>query len=134
MVDQADAAERVAELFVDPEQRRTDSRHVQEDADRHPPDGGRPAGPEFDAFRRRSGDDPGTDEPVLPSTRCRWRSTWRACAGRTRTGPDEIGLLVFVTSTGFIAPGVDVAIVKAARPVPVGVAAWWSTSWAAPPR
>ena len=27
-------------------------------------------------------------------------------------GPDEIGLLVFVTSTGFIAPGVDVAIVK----------------------
>lgn len=35
----------------------------------------------------------------------------RALAGLTY-GADEIGLLVFVTSTGFIAPGVDVAIVK----------------------
>ena len=35
----------------------------------------------------------------------------RALAGLPY-GADEIGQLVFVTSTGFIAPGVDVAIVK----------------------
>ena len=35
----------------------------------------------------------------------------RALAGLA-DGVDEIGLLVFVTSTGFIAPGVDVALVK----------------------
>ena len=35
----------------------------------------------------------------------------RALAGLSHRA-DEVGLLVFVTSTGFIAPGVDVAIVK----------------------
>lgn len=45
----------------------------------------------------------------------------------------EIGLLVLATSTGFIAPGVDVAIVKElglSRRYHVS----WSISWDVPPR
>lgn len=111
-VDQTLAAAHVAGLFADPEQReriprlyektRIGSRRMAVD----------PLNPEFDAFRRG----PGTIRdrmnlffdnavPLAVDT------ARRALAGlQYRT--DEIGLLVFVTSTGFIAPGVDVAVVK----------------------
>ena len=111
-VDQTSAAAHVAGLFADPEQReriprlyaktRIGSRRMAVD----------PLNPEFDAFRRG----PGTIRdrmnlffdnavPLAVDT------ARRALAGlQYRT--DEIGLLVFVTSTGFIAPGVDVAVVK----------------------
>ncbi|MBV9512727.1 MAG: type III polyketide synthase [Mycobacteriaceae bacterium] len=64
----------------------------------------------FDAFRRR----PATirDRMNLFSQHAAplaGEVAGRALAGRD---PARIGLLVFVTSTGFIAPGVDVAIVK----------------------
>ena len=111
-VEQSLAADRVAELFAEPEQReriprlyqktRIDTRQMAVD----------PLDPEFDAFRR----DPGTIrdrmnlffEYAVPlavdvSRRALASLPYRA---------DEIGLVVFVTSTGFIAPGVDVAIVK----------------------
>jgi alpha-pyrone synthase len=111
-VEQSRAADRVVELFFDPEQRdriprlyqktRIDTRRMAVD----------PLDPEFDAFRR----DPGTirdrmnlffEHAVPLAVDC----SRRALAGLPyRT--DEIGLLVFVSSTGFIAPGVDVAIVK----------------------
>ena len=72
-----------------------------------------PLDAEFDAIRR----DPGEirDRMALGSTRrpARWRWTWRAAPSRGCSARGSgIGLLVFVTSTGFIAPGVDVAIVK----------------------
>ena len=112
VVEQSDAADRVAQLFVDPEQRervprlydktRINTRRMAVD----------PLDPVFDAFRR----DPGTIrdrmnlffEHAVPLAVDAGR---RALAGLPY-GADEIGLLVFVTSTGFIAPGVDVAIVK----------------------
>ncbi|MBX9638821.1 MAG: type III polyketide synthase [Mycobacteriaceae bacterium] len=112
VVEQSHAAARVAELFVDTQQReriprlyektRIDTRQMAVD----------PLDPEFDAFRQN----PGTIrermnlffEHAVPLAVDVSR---RALAGLDyRT--DEIGLVVFVTSTGFIAPGVDVAIVK----------------------
>ena len=59
-----------------------------------------------------AGDDPRTDEPVLRPRGSAGRRRRRARPGPHGDGVDEIGLLVFVTSTGFIAPGVDVALVK----------------------
>lgn len=112
IVEQAEAADRVAGLFVDPGQReriprlyektRIDTRRMAVD----------PLDPEFDAFRRG----PGTIrdrmnlfyEHAVPLGVDAAR---RALAGLPY-GADEIGQLVFVTSTGFIAPGVDVAVVK----------------------
>ncbi|WP_205877708.1 type III polyketide synthase [Mycobacterium camsae] len=111
-VEQTAAAAHVAELFVDPPQReriprlydktRIDTRRMAVD----------PLSAEFDAFRRT----PGTIRdrmnlffqhavPLAVDT------ARRALAGLPY-GADEIGLLIFVTSTGFIAPGVDVAVVK----------------------
>ncbi|MDT5220758.1 MAG: alpha-pyrone synthase [Mycobacterium sp.] len=112
VVEQSDAAGRVVALFVDPEQRervprlyektRINSRRMAVD----------PLDPAFDAFRR----DPGTIrsrmnlffEHAVPLA----VDVTRRALADLPYGPDEIGLLVFVTSTGFIAPGVDVAIVK----------------------
>ncbi|WP_204079688.1 type III polyketide synthase [Mycobacterium riyadhense] len=112
VVEQSDAAARVVELFGDPQQReriprvydktRIATRRMAID----------PLDAEFEAFRR----DPGTIrdrmnlfyEHAVPLAVDVSR---RALAGLPY-GADEIGLLVFVTSTGFIAPGVDVAIVK----------------------
>ncbi|MDX6655201.1 MAG: alpha-pyrone synthase, partial [Solirubrobacterales bacterium] len=112
VVEQSDAADRVAQLFVDPEQRervprlyektRINTRRMAVD----------PLDPAFDAFRR----DPGTIrdrmnlflEHAVPLA----VDVSRRALADLRYGADEIGLLVFVTSTGFIAPGVDVAIVK----------------------
>jgi alpha-pyrone synthase len=111
VVDQRAAAAQIAELFAkDARQReriarvyhktRVTSRRLAVD----PLDG------DFDAFRRQ------------PATiRDRMNLFYRHAAplavevgGRALAGrdPARIGLLVFVTSTGFIAPGVDVEIVK----------------------
>ncbi|MGW4769432.1 type III polyketide synthase [Nocardia sp. NPDC004278] len=109
---QDDAADRVAELFTDPQQRARISRVYQKtkiDTRRMVVD---PLDPEFLPFSR----DPGT-------IRDRMNLYYRHAvplavdvAGRALAGIEdaaaEIGLLVFVTSTGFIAPGVDVAVVK----------------------
>ncbi|MDP7702538.1 MULTISPECIES: type III polyketide synthase [unclassified Mycobacterium] len=111
-VEQTSAAGRVAELFVDPEQRERIPRLYQKtriDTRRMAVD---PLNPDFDEFRRN----PGTIrdrmnlffENAVPLAVDTAR---RALAGLPY-GADEIGLLVFVTSTGFIAPGVDVAVVK----------------------
>ncbi|MFD4458989.1 type III polyketide synthase [Nocardia sp. NPDC058480] len=112
VVDQAVNAGRVAELFSDPVQRqripriyaktRIDTRHLAID----------PLAPEFLEFSRR----PGTIrermnlfvEHAVPLAVDVAR---RAVAGLENPA-DDIGQLIFVTSTGFIAPGVDVAVVK----------------------
>lgn len=111
-VDQNSAAARVAGFFVDPAQRERIPRLYQKtriDTRRMAVD---PLDSEFDAFRRN----PGTIrdrmnlffENAVPLAVDTAR---RALAGLPYE-VDEIGLLVFVTSTGFIAPGVDVAVVK----------------------
>jgi alpha-pyrone synthase len=111
-VDQSAAADRVAALFIDPEQRARIPRVYQKTkitARRMAVD---PLDAEFDTFRRG----PGT-------IRDRMNLFYRHAvplavdvARRALVGlPDaatDIGLLVFVTSTGLVAPGVDVAIVK----------------------
>jgi alpha-pyrone synthase len=111
-VDQSAAADRVAALFIDPEQRARIPRVYQRTkitARRMAVD---PLDAEFDTFRRGSG-----------TIRDRMNLFYRHAvplavdvARRALVGlPDaatDIGLLVFVTSTGLIAPGVDVAIVK----------------------
>ncbi|MFC4128199.1 type III polyketide synthase [Nocardia rhizosphaerae] len=112
VVEQAVNAGRVAELFTDPLQRqripriyaktRIDTRHLAVD----------PLAPEFLEFSRR----PGTIrermnlffEHAAPLAVDVAR---RAVAGLADPAA-EIGQLIFVTSTGFIAPGVDVAVVK----------------------
>ncbi|WP_446222290.1 type III polyketide synthase [Nocardia sp. IBHARD005] len=112
VVDQAVNAGRVAELFSDPVQRqripriyaktRIDTRHLAID----------PLDPEFLEFSRK----PGTIrermnlfvEHAVPLAVDVAR---RAVAGLANPA-DDIGQLIFVTSTGFIAPGVDVAVVK----------------------
>lgn len=109
-VDQAGAAVRVAGLFPDPGQRariariydktRIDTRRMAVD----------PADPEFLEFSRRPG-----------NLRDRMNLYYQHAAplavdvaGRaladSGAAAEEIGQLVFVTSTGFIAPGVDVAV------------------------
>ena len=113
VVPQDAAAARVAELFdLDPEQRervtrvfektRIDSRRMAID----------PLDPEFDEFRCAAGtvrDRMGLfyahAAPLAVEVAA------RAVAG-VEGGAEAIGLLVFVTSTGFIAPGVDVAVVR----------------------
>jgi alpha-pyrone synthase len=113
VVEQRAAADRVAGLFVDDPQQRTRIARVFEKtrvgARRMAVD---PLDAEFDAFRRQ------------PATiRDRMNLFYRHAAplavevaGRALAGipggADDIGLLVFVTSTGFIAPGVDLAVVK----------------------
>ncbi|MHA7652306.1 type III polyketide synthase [Mycobacterium sp. ML4] len=111
-VGQTTAAARVAQYFIEPAQRERIPRLYQKtriDTRRMAID---PLDPEFDAFRRN----PATIRdrmnlffahavPLAVDT------ARRALAGLPY-GVDEIGLLVFATSTGFIAPGVDVAVVK----------------------
>ncbi|WP_157555446.1 type III polyketide synthase [Nocardia crassostreae] len=110
--EQADAAERVAERFEDPahqerirrvfKKTRIDTRRLAVD----------PLEPEFLEF---------SGKPATIRERMNLYYRYAAplavdVAGRALaaadTAAEEIGLLVFVTSTGFIAPGVDVAIVK----------------------
>jgi alpha-pyrone synthase len=110
VMDQTAAADDVALLFDDPEQRerirrvyqktRIGSRHMAID----------PTDPEFDAFRRR----PATIRDRMNLFYEHAAPLAVEVAGRALAGhaPEEIGQLVFVTSTGFIAPGVDVALIK----------------------
>ncbi len=113
VVDQAAAAAQVAELFDDPQQRARIPRVFQKtriDTRRMAID---PVDPEFDAFRR----DPSTIRDRMNmfyqhAVTLAVDVAGRALAG-VLDGAAQIGLLVFVTSTGFIAPGVDVAVVKA---------------------
>lgn len=111
-VSQTDAGARVAELFLDPLQRERIPRVYQKTRITTRQMAIDPLDAEFDALRR----EPGTIrarmnlffEHAVPLA---VEVTRRALAGVPH-GLDEIGLVVFVTSTGFIAPGVDVAIVK----------------------
>lgn len=112
VVRQSDAADRVAALFTDPLQRariprvyaktRIATRRMAVD----------PLGAEFAVLRRNSAtirDRMGLFyQHAVPLA---IEVCARALAGLPN-GEDEVGLLVFVTSTGFVAPGVDVAIVK----------------------
>lgn len=111
-VEQTSAAAHVAGLFVDPEQRERIPRLYQKtriDTRRMAVD---PLDADFDAFRRH----PGTIrermnlffEHAVPLA----VDTARRALTGLPYGADEVGLLVLVTSTGFIAPGVDIAVVK----------------------
>ncbi|KZS56686.1 type III polyketide synthase [Mycobacterium ostraviense] len=112
VVRQSDAAARVAQMFVDPRQRERVSRVYEKtriDTRRMAVD---PLDAEFDAFRR----EPATIRDRMSlfyrhAVPLAVEVSRRALDGLSY-GADEIGLLVFVTSTGFVAPGVDVAIVK----------------------
>lgn len=111
-VDQTSAAAHVAGLFTDPEQReriprlyektRIGSRRMAVD----------PLNPEFDAFRRGPGNIRERMNLFFDNAVPLAVDTARRALAGLRYRTDEIGLLVFVTSTGFIAPGVDVAVVK----------------------
>jgi alpha-pyrone synthase len=113
VIDQSDAAGRIATLFADPGQReriprlyrktRIATRRMAVD----------PLDAEFEAYRRN----PATIRDRMNlfyrhAVPLATEVSGRALRGLSE-GVDEIGLLVFATSTGFIAPGVDVAIVKA---------------------
>jgi alpha-pyrone synthase len=112
VVDQAEAAGRVAGLFADPTQRERISRvytKTKVDTRRMVVD---PLDDEFETFRRN----PATirdrmDMFYRHAVPLAVEVSGRALAGLSNPA-DEVGLLVFVTSTGFIAPGVDVAIVR----------------------
>jgi alpha-pyrone synthase len=113
VVNQCDAADRTAELFVeDPQQRERIARVYQKtkiDTRRLAVD---PMDAEFDAFRRQ----PATVRDRMNLFYQHAAPLAVEVAGRALAGipggAAEIGMLVFVTSTGFIAPGVDVAIVR----------------------
>lgn len=110
--DQAEAGERVAALFADPTQQariprvyqktRIDTRHLVVD----------PLDAEFLEFSRK----PATIRDRMDLFYQHAVPLAVDVAGRALAGLDnpaeDLGLLVFVTSTGFIAPGVDVAVVK----------------------
>lgn len=112
VVEQSDAAARVAEMFLDSRERERISRVYEKTRIATRRMAVNPLDAEFDTFRR---------EPATIRDRMNLfyhhavplavEVSGRALAGLPY-GPDEIGLLVFVTSTGFIAPGVDVAIVR----------------------
>jgi alpha-pyrone synthase len=113
VVDQSAAADRIARLFVEDSQQRARIARVFEKTRiatrRMAVD---PLDPEFGALRMQ----PGTVRDRM-SLFYRYAAPLavevaaRALASVPQ-GPGKIGLLVFVTSTGFIAPGVDVAVVK----------------------
>lgn len=112
VVDQAEAAQRVAERFSDPVQQariprvyqktRIDTRRLAID----------PLNPEFEPFSQR----PGTIRERMNLFYEHAVPLAVDVAGRAIAGIDDpanaIGQIIFVTSTGFIAPGVDVAVVK----------------------
>ncbi|CAM3181305.1 type III polyketide synthase [Mycobacterium intermedium] len=112
MVSQADVADRVAELFLDPTQRERIPRVYQKTRIATRQMAVDPLDAEFDLLRR----EPGTVRDRMNLFYEHAVPLAVDVAGRALAGVpyqmDEIGLVVFVTSTGFIAPGVDVAIVK----------------------
>jgi len=110
VVEQTAAADQVAQLFDDPRQRERIRRVYQKTtihARRMAVD---PTDPEFDAFRRQ----PASIRDRMNLFYAHAAPLAVEVAGRALAGhaAAEIGLLVFVTSTGFVAPGVDIAIVK----------------------
>ncbi len=113
VMDQMAAAERIAGFFIDPAQRARIPRVYQKTRIATRRMAVDPLDAEFDAFRR----DPGTIRDRMSlfyhhAVPLAVEVTERALA-RLPYAATEIGLLVFVTSTGLVAPGVDVAIVKA---------------------
>ena len=112
VVDQAEAAAQVAAMFDDPEQQARIPRVYEKTMINTRRMAVDPLDPEFDALRREKGTI--RDRMNLfyeHAAPLAVEVAGRALAG-VPYGADEIGLLVFVTSTGFIAPGVDVAVVK----------------------
>ncbi len=112
VVDQSESAAQVAALFDDPQQKARIPRVYQKtkiDTRRMAVD---PLDFEFEALLRG----PGTIRDRMNVFYEHAAPLAVDVAGRAMAGvPDSaqrIGLLVFVTSTGFIAPGVDVAVVK----------------------
>jgi alpha-pyrone synthase len=113
VVDQAAACDRVSELFAtNAEQRariakvyektRITTRSLAVD----------PLDAEFDAFRRDSGTVRDRMNLFYEHAAPLAVDVARRALEGVPGGATEIGMLVFVTSTGFIAPGVDVAVVK----------------------
>lgn len=133
VVNQSDAADRVAELFLDPGQRERIPRVYQKSRITTRRMAVDPLDAKFDVFRR----EPATIrdrmhlfyEHAVPLA---VDVSKRALAGLPYRAA-EIGLLVLATSTGFIAPGVDVAIVKGSGS-PRRYHVSWSISWDVPPR
>lgn len=133
VVNQSDAADRVAELFLDPGQRERIPRVYQKSRITTRRMAVDPLDAKFDVFRR----EPATIrdrmhlfyEHAVPLA---VDVSKRALAGLPYRAA-EIGLLVLATSTGFIAPGVDVAIVKELGLSP-SISRSWSISWDVPPR
>ncbi|NMN95474.1 type III polyketide synthase [Antrihabitans stalactiti] len=110
--DQSEAAIRVAALFADPEQQARIPRVYEKTKIATRRLAVDPLGPEFLEFSQK----PGTirDRMNLFYTHAVPLAVdvaRRAIAG-VGEAEKEIGLLVFVTSTGFIAPGVDIAVLK----------------------
>ncbi|MBF6362377.1 type III polyketide synthase [Nocardia farcinica] len=112
IVDQAEAAERVAALFTDPAQRARIARVYEKtkiETRRMAVD---PTAPEFRSFSRQ----PGTLRERMNLFYRHAAPLAVDVAGRaladSGAAAADIGLLVFVTSTGFIAPGVDVAVLR----------------------
>lgn len=112
VVDQLQVADQVAALFDNPEQRERISRLYRKTMIRTRRMVVDPLEPEFDALRRRAG----TIRQRMDLFYCQAVPLAVEVAGRALASVDdpstEIGMLVFVTSTGFVAPGVDVAVVK----------------------
>lgn len=112
VVDQSAAADDVAKLFVDPRQRARIARLYQKTRIATRRLAVDPLDAEFDVLRRQ----PATIRDRMDLFYRHAVPLAVEVAGRALAGVPhaaaEIGLLVFVTSTGFIAPGVDVAIVK----------------------
>jgi alpha-pyrone synthase len=110
-VDQAAAAEEVAALFGEnSEQRARIAKVYQKTKIGTRRMAVNPVDPEFDAFRRQ----PANIRERMSLFYQHAAPLAVEVAGRALAGhaAAEIGMLVFVTSTGFIAPGVDVAVVK----------------------
>ncbi|MFC6010520.1 type III polyketide synthase [Nocardia lasii] len=112
VVDQAINAGRVAEMFSDPVQRqripriyaktRIATRHLAID----------PLDPEFLEFSRKPGTIRDRMNLFLEHAAPLAVDVARRAVAGLDNPAEDIGQLIFVTSTGFIAPGVDVAVVK----------------------
>lgn len=108
---QDEAAAEVAELFDDPTQRERIARVYRKTRIQRRHLALNPLDPEFREFSKR----PGTIRERMSLFLSTASDLAIDVARRATAGlPDitDIGLVVFVTSTGFIAPGVDVAVIR----------------------
>lgn len=109
---QSNAAQRVAALFDDPKQQsripriyektRINTRHLAVD----------PLDPEFLEYSRQRGTIRERMARYLELATPLALDVARRAISGVKNPATDIGLVVFVTSTGFIAPGVDVAVIK----------------------